>query len=178
MEKSVLIRFTKLVTSLLTSFCVLFIMTCPLTARETLHEETSNRPFTNFTTSMVQNTYKVDGRQDLRLVLETGALNFVAHTANGFACNQFGDWRNDIGFLPHKVLHFVGGALREGITSRGNLRAMLTGGGAAAVSESIAEMLLSNPAMLREELYRESLARGRPLFGRALEYSPGWGLED
>src|SRR5260221_11261230 len=157
MEKSVLIRFTKLVTSLLTSFCVLFIMTCPLTARETLNEETANRPFTNFTTSMVQNTYKVDGRQDLRLVLETGALTFMAHTAHGFACNQFGAWRNDIGFLPHKVLHFVGGALREGITSRGNLRAMLTGGGAAAFSECIFEVLLSNPAGFLCYILRENL---------------------
>lgn len=112
------------------------------------------------------------GGQDVRHALEQGGLSFAANVLQSWAAYQTGQrYRTgQIGYAGHKLEHFLEGLGAAAIVSKGNVRAMLIGGGAAALSEMFAESLLPNPARLPEQLQRESIRReGRLLLGQDLQ---------
>jgi len=113
----------------------------------------------------------ITGEMKWKEAITQGVINVAANAAGELAANQlckiYDSGRGPLGYVGHKVGHFlVGGAMGAVINRRDAWNGFITGGGAAMSAEMIAELMPSSMSMQRRsDVVRLTAGAGTFLLG-------------
>ncbi|AIK95503.1 DUF637 domain-containing protein [Candidatus Odyssella acanthamoebae] len=104
------------------------------------------------------------GKESFKGALAEGAKSVAVDTAAAFAANKIGQWyaKGEVNPLEQKALHF-GVGFSMGLAAHGRVDEALTAGGAAVLSETMAEGIVGDHESLTEQARQDVQQEGRPL---------------